>query len=80
MIEWRLIHSPTPFMCKTLIIINLGLILLSLFSGVFFLVKDDGKSNRIVTSLTIRVGLSICLILLMITCYYTGNLQPNRLY
>lgn len=67
-------------MCKTLIIINLILILISLFSGVFFLVKDDGKTNRIVTSLTIRVSLSVCLILLMITCYYTGNLVPNSLY
>ena len=67
-------------MCKTLIIINLILILISLFSGVFFLVKDDGKTNRIVTSLTIRVSLSVCLIVLMITCYYTGNLVPNKLY
>ena len=67
-------------MCKTLIIINLMLILISLFSGVFFLVRDDGKTNRIVTSLTIRVSLSVCLILLMITCYYTGNLVPNQLY
>ena len=67
-------------MCKTLIIFNLILILISLFSGVFFLVRDDGKTNRIVTSLTIRVSLSVCLIVLMITCYYTGNLVPNKLY
>ncbi len=67
-------------MCKTLIIINLMLILISLFSGVFFLAKDNGTTNRIVTSLTIRVSLSVCLILLLITCYYTGNLVPNSLY
>lgn len=67
-------------MCKTLIIINLILILISLFSGVFFLAKDDGNSNRIVTSLTIRVSLSVCLILLMLTCYYSGNLLPNQMY
>ncbi len=73
-------NPATVFMCKILIIINLVLILISLFSGAFFLVKDDGKTNRIVTSLTIRVSLSICLIVLMITCYYTGNLQPNTLY
>lgn len=64
-------------MFKTLIIINLILILISLFSGVFFLAKDNGKSNRIVRSLTIRVALSICLICLLLIGYYTGNLQPN---
>ena len=67
-------------MCKTLIVINLILILISLFSGVIFLAKDDGQTNRIVTSLTIRVSLSVCLILLMLDCYFTGNLQPNTLY
>lgn len=65
-------------MFKILIIINLILILISLFSGVVFLAKDNGKSNRIVTSLTIRVALSICLIGLLLIGYYTGNLTPNN--
>lgn len=65
-------------MFKILIIINLILILISLFSGVFFLAKDSGKSNRIVTTLTIRVALSVCLICLLLIGYYTGNLQPNN--
>ena len=64
-------------MFKILLVINLALIILSLFSGVLFLVKDDGKTNRIVTSLTVRVSLSVCLILLLLVGYYTGNLQPN---
>jgi len=79
MLECRLIFCSAPFMCKILIVINLLLILISLFSGVFFLVKDDGKTNRIVKSLTIRVSLSVCLIILMVICYTTGNLQPNHL-
>ncbi len=65
-------------MFKILIIINLILILISLFSGVIFLARDNGKSNRIVTSLTIRVALSICLICLLLIGYYSGNLQPNN--
>ncbi len=65
-------------MFKTLIIINLLLILVSLFSGVIFLAKDNGKTNRIVTSLTIRVALSVCLICLLLIGYFTGNLQPNQ--
>jgi len=66
-------------MFKLLIIINLLLIIISLFSGMFFLVNDDGKKNRIVTSLTIRVGLSISLICLLLVGYYFGAIQPNVL-
>lgn len=66
-------------MCKILIIINLLLIIASLFSGVFFLVKDNGQTNRTVSSLTVRIGLSVCLIGLLLLCYYTGNLTPNNL-
>ncbi len=66
-------------MFKILIIINLLLIIISLFSGMFFLVNDDGKKNRIVTSLTIRVGLSISLICLLLVGYYSGAIQPNAL-
>ncbi len=64
-------------MFKTLIIINLVLIIISLISGAFFLAKEKENSNRIVTSLTIRVGLSICLICLLLIGYFTGNLQPH---
>lgn len=62
---------------KVLIIINLALILLSLVSGVFFLAKDNGKSNRVVTSLTTRVALSVFLLLLLTVGYLTGQIQPH---
>lgn len=64
-------------MIKTLIIINFILILISLFSGVIFLAKDDGKSNRVVTSLTVRVVLSIALFILIFVGYYMGDLKPH---
>jgi len=64
-------------MIKTLIVINFILILLSLGSGVFFLAKDDGKSNRVVTSLTVRVALSITLFVLLFAGYYLGALEPH---
>ena len=66
-------------MIKTLIVINFILILLSLASGMFFLAKDDGKSKRVVTSLTVRVALSITLFILVFTGYYLGELQPRAL-
>lgn len=66
-------------MIKTLIIINFVLILISLFSGVIFLAKDDGKSNRVATSLTVRIILSITLFILVFAGYYMGDLQPHGL-
>lgn len=62
---------------KVLIIINLALILISLVSGVFFLAKDNGKSNRVVTSLTTRVALSVFLICLLMVGYFTGQIVPH---
>jgi hypothetical protein len=66
-------------MIKTLIIINLLLILASLGSGMFFLAKDDGKGNRVVTSLTIRVALSFTLIGLILIGYFSGTLVPHQI-
>lgn len=66
-------------MIKTLIIINLALILISLGSGVFFLAKDDGKSTRVVRSLTVRVFLSFTLIALLVIGYMTGAIVPHQI-
>lgn len=66
-------------MIKTLILINLALILLSLASGVLFLAKDNGNSNRVVTSLTIRVLLSFTLIGLIVGGYFSGVIVPHAI-
>ncbi len=62
---------------KTLIIINIILILISLGAGVMFLRKDGNEETRVVKSLTIRVILSITLIGLIIVGYLTGSIQPH---
>jgi len=62
---------------KTLIIINLALIILSLIAGVVFLARDNGQKNRMVNSLTTRVVLSITLLLLLILGYFTGQITPH---
>jgi hypothetical protein len=64
-------------MIKILIIINLVLILASLASGVFFLAKDDGKTLRVVQSLTVRVALSFSLIALLLIGYFSGAISPH---
>ncbi len=48
-----------------LIIIVLFGILVSLGSGLYFLVRDRGKTERIVVSLSIRVALAILLLVLL---------------
>ena len=71
--------GPTAAMLKTLIIINLLLIVASLASGVIFLAKDNGKTLRVVQSLTIRVALSFTLILLLLIGYFSGAIQPHAI-
>ncbi|WP_428102269.1 twin transmembrane helix small protein [Candidatus Rariloculus sp.] len=47
-----------------ILVVMLG-ILVSLGSGLMFLVRDGGKTNRTVMSLTVRVGLSVLLLVLL---------------
>ncbi len=47
-----------------IIVVMLG-ILISLSSGLFFLVRDRGKTERTVVSLSIRVALAILLLILL---------------
>ncbi|MGC9162944.1 MAG: twin transmembrane helix small protein [Thiomonas sp.] len=62
---------------KILIPIAFLLIIGSLFSGLFFVMKDKGKSNRAVYALTFRVGFSVLLFLILIISYKLGWIQPH---
>ena len=66
-------------MFKTIIIIILIVILLSLTKGLHFLMKDDYQSRKMVRSLTIRIVLSIFLFLLILFCYWMGWIAPNHM-
>jgi hypothetical protein len=59
---------------KIVVFVLLAAVVVSLFSGLFFLVKDKDApdSTRMLTSLKIRVGLSIALILLLVGSYFAG--------
>jgi len=50
----------------------LVLIVLSLGSALFYLVRDRGQSMRTVKALAVRVALSITLFLILIAGYYFG--------
>lgn len=62
---------------KILVVVLLILVLISLFSALFFMYRDKGNSRRMVTALTFRIVLSIVIFLILIGSYYFG-LFPQR--
>ena len=65
---------------KILVAIAFILILGSLGSALFFLMRDKGKSNRTVQALALRVGLSITLFLLILLAHHLGCIQPTGIH
>ena len=64
-------------MIKALILLLLAGIILSLFSGLFFLNQDQGNSRRMVRALTVRITLSVILFLVLIYAWFNGLIQPH---
>lgn len=62
----------TPFFIKIIIVLMLVFIVASLFSALFYLGKDKGASDRTAKALTLRIGLSILLFIMLLVGYYTG--------
>ena len=67
---------------KVVVLLLLAGIVLSLGSGLFFLIKDSKEpaenSTRLLTSLKIRVALSIALLVVLIASVMLGWIQPPR--
>lgn len=59
-------------MYKIAVVLMLMLIVGSLFSALYYLIKDKGSGERTARALTIRISLSILLFLLLMLGYYTG--------
>ena len=57
-------------MMKFLVVVLLFLVLISLFSALFFMYRDRGNSRRMVTALTLRIALSVAIFLILIGSYY----------
>ena len=66
-------------MFKLLVLLLLAAILVSLFSGLFFLKRDAGNSRRLLPALTVRITLSVLLFLLLLIGWLTGAIQPHDL-
>jgi hypothetical protein len=63
---------------RIVVVLFIILILASLGSALFFLIKDGGQSRRTVRALALRVGLSVTLFLLLMAGYYFG-LVPGKI-
>jgi hypothetical protein len=57
---------------RFVVLVFVAFILFSLFSALFFLLKDKGSSTRTAKALTIRVVLSITLFVLLLLGFHFG--------
>ncbi|HZV55067.1 MAG TPA: twin transmembrane helix small protein [Rhodocyclaceae bacterium] len=55
---------------KLFAVLMLLAIVASLFSGLYFLYRDRGAGTRAVRALTVRVGLSVFLFVMLLVAFY----------
>jgi len=65
---------------KILIVVALIAIIASLASGMVFLVKDKGQSERTAKALTVRISLAVLLFGLLMLGIFTGHIKPHGIY
>ncbi len=63
---------------KAVIALAFAGILVALGSALLFLVRDRGSTNRTVNALTVRVALSVLLLLFIWFSYWMGWIEPTR--
>jgi hypothetical protein len=62
---------------KWIMPVALLLIIASLGSALYYMMKDKGNSSKMVHSLMVRIGLSIALFLGIWLAYSLGYIQPT---
>ena len=65
-------------MLKAAIVLMLAATVASLFSGLFFLVRDDDQSTRLLKVLALRVILAGLTLILITWGFYSGQLPSPR--
>jgi succinate dehydrogenase/fumarate reductase cytochrome b subunit len=66
-----------PSLVRILIVAVLVAIVISLGSALYHLVRDKGESKKMASALTIRVGLSVLLFLLLLLAWWLGLIEPH---
>ena len=64
---------------RYVVLLALFCIMASLASGFYYMMTDKGRGDRAVRALTVRVGLSVSLFLLLMACRYFGLLEDGHL-
>lgn len=62
---------------KAIIILIFLAIVGSLASGLVYLVKDKGQTDRTVKALTVRIALSVALFALLLVMFSMGLIDPH---
>lgn len=70
-------------MSLTIKVLLVGLFILavvSLFAGLFFLIKDDSKAEnqRTMFALIIRVGFCAIALIVLLVAFFTGNINMKK--
>ena len=61
---------------KYVVYVLLAAILISLGTGLFYLRREDADSPKMLRALQIRVALSLLLIIVLISAYFFGWINP----
>ena len=64
---------------KIVIVVLLLFVIISLGQAMFFLIKDESKSDRMLKSLSWRIGLSVLIFILLLIGQAVGLIQPHGL-
>lgn len=64
---------------KAIIVLLFVFIFFSLGSALYFLMRDQGDSDRIVKALTWRIGLSILLFVILFIAFAMGWITPHQI-
>lgn len=62
---------------KIVVVVLFLVILASLGSGLFFMLRDDAGSNRAIKALTWRISLSVAVFILLLLGAWMGWIEPN---
>ncbi len=65
---------------KILVIVMLVAIVGSLGSALFHLSSGKGDSRKMARALTVRIGLSVVLFILLMLAWYNGLISPHGLH
>ena len=62
---------------KIIVVVIFVGILASLFSALYYMVKDKGKSGRTAWALSVRIGMSVGLFILLLVLWKLGVIAPH---